>query len=256
MAEKHYIEQKNYSEAYLIPYLENNCPGMDRFRILEVGCAEGGFLSALSDRGIQGTGLELSEGRAALAKSADPRLDIHIGDITDPGQIRSIGGQFDLVVMRDVIEHIPDRRAAFTNIFRLLKPDGYLYASFPPRFSPFGGHHQNGRSVLKYVPYLQLQPDFLIRFLGKCFGEHPHMVDAAILNYKTGLSIRAFEKQCSAAGFRFIIKELFWVRPVYRVRFGIRPARIVGVPWLREFMTLGCECLLMKSGGPNPDGLN
>ncbi len=246
MAEKHFIEQRRHAEKYLIPYFREHCPEFDGFRILEVGCAEGGFLDALSHRGIDAIGLELARGRVNLARSINPKLDIVEGDITDPRIVQWVGTGFDLIVMRDVIEHIPDKKTAWSNIVRLLKPEGFLYISFPPRFSPFGGHHQNGRSLLRFVPYFQMLPGVVIRFLGKQFGEYPHIVDHAIANYRNGLSIFDFEKYCALFRLRSVRKDLFISRPVYQTRFGIKPRRMADVPLLREFLTFGCECLLQK----------
>jgi len=246
MAEKHFIEQREHAEKYLIPYLRDHCPGIGEFRLLEVGCAEGGFLDALFRQGIQAVGLELAPGRVNLAKSINPKLAIVTGDITDPHIGKSLGTGYNLIVMRDVIEHIPDKTAAWTNVVRLLKTGGFLYISFPPRFSPFGGHHQNGRSLLRLVPYFHMLPDAAVHFLGKRFGEFPHIADNAIANFRNGLSIYDFEKYCAVFRLRFVKKDLFISRPVYQTRFGLKPRRMADVPLLREFLTFGCECLLQK----------
>jgi SAM-dependent methyltransferase len=246
MAEKHFTEQKKHARHYLIPYLLEKCPGFEKFRVLEIGCAEGGFLSALGERGISAVGLELAPGRVALAKSIEPGLDVRVGDATDPSVPRSLGRSFDLVVMRDVIEHVPNRRALSGNLRHFLKRGGYAYITFPPRFSPFAGHHQNGRSILRYVPYLHLLPLPVLRFLGRRLDEHPHIIAGAAANFKNGLSISRFLKWCGQSGFRVLDKGLFLIRPVYTTRFGLRPLRICDVPLLREMWTMGCECLVKK----------
>jgi SAM-dependent methyltransferase len=247
MAEKHFMEQKRHAGQYLIPYLENHCPGFNRFRVLEIGCAEGGFLSALREKGMRAVGLELSSGRAALALSLDPLLDVRVGDAAAPSACGRLGGPFDLVVMRDVVEHVPDRPALFRNLRELLKQGGFAYITFPPRFSPFAGHHQNGRSFLKHVPYLHLLPAPFLRFLGGRMKEHPHIIEGAAANFKTGLSVAGFERCCRNQGFRFINKDFFLIRPVYQVRFGLRPVRIPDIPFIREAIATGCECLIKKA---------
>jgi SAM-dependent methyltransferase len=250
MAQKHFIEQKQHAEQYLIPYLREKCPGLDGFRVLEIGCAEGGFLSALTEIGIRATGLELSPGRVALAKSIEPGLDVRIGDATDPAVPGLLDGLFDLVVMRDVVEHVADREALFENLRRLLKRGGYAYITFPPKQSPFAGHHQNGRSALRFIPYLHLLPWPLLRFLGKRMGETPHIIEDATANFRNGLSIHDFQQGCKKHGFRFICKEFFLIRPVYKTRFGLRPVRICDIPLLRETLATGCECLVQMADNP------
>ena len=65
MAEKHFFEQRKHAETYLIPFLERNCPNFRKFQILDVGCAEAGFLDALYAAHIPGMGLELEAERIA-----------------------------------------------------------------------------------------------------------------------------------------------------------------------------------------------
>lgn len=248
MAEKHFFEQKEFTEKYLFPYFQKYCPGFLNFKVLEVGCAEGGFLHVLLNHGMHAVGLELASHRIALAKKLDPRLTIYHGDITDPRVIMRLKGPFDLVVMRDVIEHVEDREKAFENIVRLLKPGGFLYVSFPPKFSPFGGHHQNGNSFLRYIPYLHLLPPFFLRLFGKIAKESPHIIEYAILNFQNGLTISQFETLCQKFGFRPIVKGLYLVRPIFQLRLGMKPLRFPSIPILREFLSLGCEWLVRKVG--------
>lgn len=247
MSEKHFIEQKRHAESYLIPYLERHVPGFRDRRVLEVGCAEGGLLAALTGLGMRPAGLELESSRVDLSRALYPGLDLTVGDITDPGIVRRFDAPFGVVVLRDVIEHVPDRKAAFRNLRDLIEPGGTLYVSFPPRFSPFGGHHQNGRSVLRFWPWLHLLPESWIRGLGRGLGEYPHITENAALNFRNGLSIRAFDRLVRDAGFRPVVRDLFLFRPVYALRFGIPARRAWNWPVLREFWTFGCECLLTRS---------
>ena len=250
MAEKHFFEQRKHAESYLIPFLERYCPKFRMFRILDVGCAEAGFLDALHAAGIPGLGLELEMERIAVSKSFNPHLDILKGDITDPQIVSKINKRFDLIVIRDVIEHIPEKDAVFEHLNALLLPDGFIYITFPPRFSPFGGHQQNAGSFLRRIPYLHLLPASIVRALGKAAGEPPNIVESIITQRHIGLSIRQFEELIAKHGYRMHRKELFLFRPVFRVRYGLPTQRMSDIPLLREFLALGCECLLQK--GPTP----
>jgi SAM-dependent methyltransferase len=250
MAEKHFQEQRRYAQSFLIPYLERRIPGFTRSKILEVGCAEGGVLDILEKSGCRAVGLELSAGRGRLAVRLNPNLNVRTGDITDRGAVRRVGKGFDVVVMRDVIEHVHDKQAAFDNVNRLLKRGGHLYITFPPKHSPFAGHQQNGRSALRMIPYLHRLPRVLLQALGAVFREHPHIIENAALNFRRGLSIREFERLCGRSGFSFVEKGFFLIRPVYRIRHGLRPVRLPDIPVIREFLAFGCECLLKKSAVP------
>lgn len=246
MADKHFYEQQKHTVRYLIPYFDKHLPNFREMNILEVGCAEGGFMEELEKLNINTTGLEISEGRVKIANTKSPNLNILCGDITDAELPRKIGQKFDMVVMRDTIEHVPNRKATFENISRLLNPGGYLYVTFPPRFSGFAGHQQNCKSFLKFVPYLHYLPDFAIYGLGRLMNEKKAVLDDITLNYKIGLSIHAFEKFYKRGGFKPIVKELFLSRPVFKVRYNLSTVKVPAIPLLREFFAFGCEYLLKK----------
>ncbi len=244
MAEKHLHEQIRFTREYLVPYFEKHLPGFRRMRVLDIGCAEAGFLSVLHEMGVETVGVELERERVVRALSANHELIIIQGDITDESIVRKIPGRFDLIVLRDVIEHIPPRERLMSIIRQLLRPGGFVFISFPPRFSPFGGHQQNGRSLLRYVPYLQLWPPFLIRLAGRIFHESPKLVDHVIHNFRTGLSIRRFSRLCRESGFAPLIWQIFLVRPIYRQRFGLRARPAPDLTLVREVVASGCETLL------------
>lgn len=248
MAEKHFYEQKQHTTTYLLPYFRKHIPHFDQMKILEVGCAEGGFLDELHRLKIHAVGLELEAGRVGLAKEKNPHLRILVGDITDSRIADIIGETFDVIVLRDVIEHIPDREAAFSNINKLLNKKGYLYITFPPKYSGFAGHQQNGRSLLRRIPYLHLLPGWCLRGLGKLFKEKEPLISSIILNFRHGLTIRAFEKYCLKFRLKPVVKELFLFRPIYKIRFHLSPRKFPNVPVIREFLAFGCEYLLQKEG--------
>lgn len=246
MAEKHFYEQQKFTHAYLLPYLKENIVDFEQKKILEIGCGEAGFLDVMTGMGLEATGLELETSRVEIAREKNPRLQILVGDITSEQDVARIMQTFDLIIMRDVIEHIPDRDAAFANINRLLNDGGYLYITFPPRFSGFAGHQQNGKSALKYVPFLHLLPGFILRFLQKVFREKPELIHAVLTNYEIGLTIRAFKKHYRKQNFKPVKKEMFLFRPIYKIRFGVPTVKFPPVPLLQEFFVFGCEYLFVK----------
>lgn len=245
MAEKHFFEQKIHSVNYLIPYFEKHIADFRKMRVLEVGCAEGGFMEELQNLGMDTVGLELLQSRVDIAREKSPTLNIICGDITDKNLKQKITSTFDLIVMRDTIEHVPDRKATFENISSLLNDKGFFYVTFPPRFSAFAGHQQNCTSILKAVPYLHFLPNFFLNSLGKLFSEK--IMEGIALNYKIGLSIHKFESFYKRNGFTPVVKELFLSRPIFKVRYKIKTIRFPNIPILREFLAMGCEYLLQKN---------
>jgi SAM-dependent methyltransferase len=246
MAEKHFYEQIEFSRSYLVPFLQKHIADFSRCKVLEIGCAEAGLLHVLQEMGVQTVGVELSVERVHVAKEKNPHLDVRVGDITDKNLPEQLDEKFDLIVMREVIEHVSDRNAAFRNLYNLLNDDGLLYITFPSRFSPFAGHQQVGRSILRRVPYLHYWPAIILKPLGRLLKEHDYLIKDVLNNYRIGLSLHRFERLCRKFGFTFLLRELYLIRPIYQQRFGWRPRKMPNIFFVREFLVTGCECLLRK----------
>lgn len=94
--------------------------------LLEVGCAGGWLLKHARERGWRVRGVELSAAAVARARAID--LDVLHGDLAEA---RLPAAAFDLVYMGDVLEHVPDCRAALAEAVRVLRPGGWLYLRGP-----------------------------------------------------------------------------------------------------------------------------
>ena len=248
MAEKHYLEQQKHTRDYLLPFFKESIQEFAGKHILEVGCAEGGGMDVLSLEGFDVVGLELEADRVAIAQKKNPDLNIRVGDVSDPNLPQTLKKQFDLIIMRDVIEHVPDRENTFLNIRQLLTPGGYLYITFPPRFSPFAGHQQHGRTLMGKTPWLHLLPSFILRGASKLLNENPEVIESVLLNYRIGLSIRAFWKGMKKTDLIPNRQDYFLIRPAFQTRYGLKPRKLWNIPVFREFFCMGCECLLQKPG--------
>ncbi len=247
MAEKHFYEQKEFTEKYLLPYFRSYIPNFHKLNVLEIGCAEGGLLDILGSIGIDALGIELSPERIQISLDKNPNLKIIQGDITDENLPTRIGKEFDFIIMREVIEHVNNKYAAFDNIDRLLKPGGYLYISFPPKYSPFAGHQQIAKSFLKYLPYIHLLPTNILKKIAKHLSENENYVDEIKLHFSTGMVINKFENHCLIKNFIPVKKELFFFRPIYGYRYGIPKIKFPDLPLVKEIFTFGYEVLLRKS---------
>jgi SAM-dependent methyltransferase len=96
-------------------------------RLLDVGCGHGFFLKAMAERGWQVEGIEISASGRDYARhvlglkvsaQALPRADL-------------ADGQFDVITLFYVIEHLANPRAVLAEVRRLLRPGGLVLLRWP-----------------------------------------------------------------------------------------------------------------------------
>lgn len=96
-------------------------------RVLEIGCAHGGFVAMLRQAGFDASGLELSPSIVRLATDT-----FRVPVLTGPIEDQSIpAGSLDAIVMMDVLEHLAEPVATLRVCMELLKPDGILLIQTP-----------------------------------------------------------------------------------------------------------------------------
>lgn len=103
--------------AEKVPFLKNTS-------VLDFGCGTGNYLNSLQlEFGCRCCGVEPSNGMIKIAREKNSSLDIRSGD---HNYIPFENETFDFSFMTDVIHHVPDLKAMFLEIQRVLKPDGLL----------------------------------------------------------------------------------------------------------------------------------
>ena len=175
---KRYFEiQMENSEEYVIPFIEEGFNLKQGSRVLEIGCGEGGVLAAFIKKRCVGVGVELHESRLQLANEllkneiAEKKIKFISGDIHKVTE-EELGGRFDLIIMKDVIEHIHDQKKLLERLHDLLLHEGTIFFGFPPWQMPFGGHQQMCKSkLLSKFPYYHLLPKKLYKWVLKKFNE-------------------------------------------------------------------------------------
>jgi len=95
-------------------------------KILDIGTAGGAFLEAAKQFGYDAYGMEPSADLVARGKKRG--LQIEQGTIENHSFET---GSFDMVCLWDVIEHLPNPKAALVEIKKLLKPNSILLINFP-----------------------------------------------------------------------------------------------------------------------------
>lgn len=100
-------------------------------RLLEIGSGNGRLLHLARQDGWDVAGVELSP---VLAERAGRQLgiDVATANVFEPGLGDRLGaGRFDAIVLRHVLEHLPDPLAAMAIFRTLLAPGGHVLLEFP-----------------------------------------------------------------------------------------------------------------------------
>jgi 2-polyprenyl-3-methyl-5-hydroxy-6-metoxy-1,4-benzoquinol methylase len=96
-------------------------------RLLDVGTGVGAFLHVARQRGFEVQGVEVSEWASAFARNKK-RLPVITGRLED-AQFKS--GDFDVVIVNHVLEHVEEPKMLLEEIRRILKDDGMLVIGVP-----------------------------------------------------------------------------------------------------------------------------
>jgi SAM-dependent methyltransferase len=105
----------------LIRWVLDLVPIPDSARVLDVGCGNGRYLTALRARGIDAVGCDLSAGM--VRATSHPAVAV-----ADALRLPFAGGSFDLVLAPHMLYHVPDRVAAGRELARVLAPGGTCIA--------------------------------------------------------------------------------------------------------------------------------
>lgn len=234
--EKYRQWQKTLTKDFLIPMLNEWLVPTTKTRVLEVGCGNGGCgaVFARLECGVSAVDIEgyAIESARQLNAAEGVTTDLHVGDVCR-GDFPA--GQFDLILMRDVAEHLDDPKAALYHLRQRLAPGGRLLVAFPPYYSPYGGHQQLHKRRALHFPYSHLLPG----------TNSPEVADVR----KTRLTMHKFEHLAQDLGFEVQQSRKFLIRPMHAVRYGLPAvgASVLGeIPWLRELCVSAVYYLLTR----------
>jgi SAM-dependent methyltransferase len=248
----YYEYQQRLGRDVVIPWLDARLD-LEGMRVGDFGAHQGGVLDALRDSGrVAGAvGLELSHDVVSTSPFvSDDRFRLEAADVAAlaPGAY-----EFDLILLHDVLEHVPDYRRALAVAAGLLHRDGYLFITFPPYFAAFGGHQQQAAGPGRAVPFLHYLPSRLFFRLTRT-RETDYMSSAETLEditsvRQTKLTLGKLERAGADASLEIVDRELFIVRPEFTIRYGmkVRAAGFTGrTPVLREVAVNGAFYLLRR----------
>lgn len=238
-----YLNSKNS----IVPFVNSHLAIKPGLKVMEIGSAEGGVLKAFTDLGCECLGVELIEGRVKLANEF-MQEEVSSGKAKFVSKnIYDFKGDeyehyFDLIILKDVIEHIHDQNKFMKEVKRFLKKDGFIFYGFPSWRMPYGGHQQIAANKwASKLPYYHLLPMPLYKGMLKWFGESPALIEGLEEIKITGISTRKFEKLNDQNGFKIIKNVKYFVAPIYEYKFGYKTKFlapvIAKIPWFNDFFT-------------------
>lgn len=143
-------------------------PDPNGTRLIDLGCGAGGYTLALLELGVDATGVEIDGAKVEeFRRRAPDRADrVTLADLADAP---FPDASFDAALLNEVIEHVPDERAALAEARRLLKPGGALVIFAPNRWYPFETHgvyrKNSDRRLPFYTPFVPYAPAWVARRL-------------------------------------------------------------------------------------------
>lgn len=225
----------------------NLCPGQ---RILEVGCGEGGNLLPFAERGCNVTGVDLSDARIQQAQTFFQKHGQTGRFIAMNFLEWQTEERFDVILCHDVIEHIePPYKQAFIQKFHELKTvDGIIFFGFPAWNMPFGGHQQICKGFISHIPFVHLLPRSIYQSLLKWSGNNTSKIEEMMSIRRSKMTAESFEKLAKQTGFNIHYRQLWFINPHYKQKFGLRPRRLSrwlsNIPYIRNYFSTACFYLL------------
>ena len=250
----YYEMQTLNAEKSVLPFIEEGFPIKEGMKVLEVGCAEGGVLKAFIKRGCYGVGVELDAQRLEKAKELNAeyiqnkQAQFIAKNIYDTSFQSEFNEFFDLIVLKDVIEHIHEQEKVMPVLKQYLKKGGCIFFGFPPFNMPFGGHQQiSTNRIFAKLPYSHVLPMPLFKLFLEIMGVP--FPEAFIEIKETGISTARFERIVKDTSLEIVHERHYLFNPIYEYKFGLKPrvqfSLIRAIPHLRDFFTT-CVFYLVK----------
>ena len=254
----YFYEQSFTTLKYVIPYIREVVPIGKHTKVLEIGCGEGGNLKPFLDMECHCVGIDIN---STQIKNAIDFFENHpyknnIEFIaSDIYKVNREDLSFDLIIMRDVIEHIPNQEAFMNYVKKFLKPDAVMFFGFPPWQNPFGGHQQVCHSKLSKIPYFHLLPTSLYKKILLHYHEEP----TELLELKaTGISIERFLRILKKEHYQVLKHDYYFINPNYEIKFDLKPRKVIfpfhKILFLRNFYTTAFY-LVVKQSEKNKNNL-
>lgn len=242
-----YEQQVDNSRTYVLPFIAQTKELGKEVNVLEIGCGEGGVLLPFAEKGCNCVGVDLNPIRIDFANDFmkeyvdKGQAEFIYKNVYDDDFLHRFKNHFDVIILKDAIEHIPDQELFIPYLKNLLKRDGQIFFGFPPWYMPFGGHQQIADKKISMMPYYHILPRPVYKGLLKAFGESENTIVELLEIYDTRISIERFHRILKKSGLSVLNKQHYLLNPIYKYKFGWKPIKqtkvISSIPFVRNFLT-------------------
>jgi len=254
--EKYFSEQAQTVQNHVIPFIENGTPIHKDLEVLEIDCGEGGNLKPFLEAGCKVTGIDLSASKIDNGKNYFKdhpnysNMNFIVKDVYDIGD--ELNNKFDIIIMRDVLEHIHNQEKFMKYVKKFMKPSTKFFLGFPPWQNPFGGHQQVCvNKFLSIMPFIHLLPNPLYVGLLKLFNESESKINSLLEVKETRISIERFNRILKRENYSVDKVIYYLINPNYEIKFNLKTRKqsklISSIPYLRNFAITTCYYLISKT---------
>jgi SAM-dependent methyltransferase len=241
-------QQVDNSRNYVLPFIEKTKTLGTGINVLEIGCGEGGVLVPFAEKGCYCVGVDLNPTRIEIANDL-LQQEVQLGkmqflykNVYDEDFLQKFKGFFDLIILKDAIEHIPGQEKFIPYLKNFLKEQGQIYFGFPPWYMPFGGHQQVCQNkIASVLPYYHILPTPIYKGMLQLFGEPEPVIKELLEIKETQITIERFETIVNHSGLSILNKQHYLINPIYKYKFGLKPRKqsglVTSIPFVRNFLT-------------------
>jgi SAM-dependent methyltransferase len=134
-------------------------------RALDIGIGLGAIANRLREHAEEFIGIDISGENLTRIRQQTQGESVDLLKMSSE-HLGFSGSLFDIVLLIDVLEHVADDKRTLDEIFRVLRPGGFLIVTAPNKLFPIETHgcHIRGRQVdTRYfgVPFLPYLPESL-----------------------------------------------------------------------------------------------
>jgi SAM-dependent methyltransferase len=204
-------------------------------RVLDLGCGQGRHAFEALRRGAKVTAADLDEDAlgtvAAMAAAMEAAGEVPSGGslttvVADALRLPFEDGAFDVVIVSEVLEHVPDDRAAIAEIHRVVRPGG-LAAITVPRSLPervcwalSDEYHSNPGGHLRIYRGDELLGQLCGAGLVPRGRHHAHALQSPYWWLKCAVGVRREDAALPVLYHRFLVWEMVrrpaWTRLIER----------------------------------------